>query len=181
LAEYRVEIRSLTDDKRNHYLAVQAQSTKVERVDLLVPDVVNATTETITADGESKVVELHEGHIYADAAGKFPAKLNDWEKEVVKAETKRDSFVGWYRNPSSARDTALRIAYWSEGKWASLQPDFIIISRKADGELAVSIVDPHGDHLADALPKLKALADYAERFGPGGTGEVLRVESVAKV
>lgn len=33
-----------------------------------------------------------------------------------------------------------------------------------------------GDHLADALPKLRALADYAERHG----GRYARIESVAK-
>ena len=40
-----------------------------------------------------------------------------------------------------------------------------------------SIVDPHGDHLADAKFKLRALSDYAETYG----NELLRIESVAKV
>lgn len=35
----------------------------------------------------------------------------------------------------------------------------------ADGRLMPSIVDPHGTHLGDASPKLKALALYADDHG----------------
>jgi len=73
---------------------------------------------------------------------------------------------------------ALRIAYQTDaGDWTSLQPDFLVVSRRDDGSLGVSVVDPHGDHLADAKNKLKALADYAERFG----GQFVRIESVSEV
>ena len=40
----------------------------------------------------------------------------------------------------------------------------------------MSIVDPHGHHLADALPKLRGLAAFAETHG----GFFYRVESVAR-
>jgi|RhiMetdeSRZDD1v2_1073273.scaffolds.fasta_scaffold1146035_2 type III restriction enzyme len=75
-------------------------------------------------------------------------------------------FVAWYRNPSRAAPSALRIAYEDDAnRWGSLQVDFIIISRRDDGIVAASIVvDPHGDHLADAKVKLRGLADYAEKF-----------------
>ena len=43
--------------------------------------------------------------------------------------------------------------------------------------MGASIVDPHGDHLADARAKLRALADYAEHHGD----EFVRIESVARV
>ncbi len=33
---------------------------------------------------------------------------------------------------------------------ASLQPDFLVVSRRTTARSAASIVDPHGDHLADA-------------------------------
>ncbi len=79
-------------------------------------------------------------------------------------------------NLSSER-SALRIAYQAEsGTWTSLQVDFVVISRRDDGTLAAAIVDPHGDHLADAKSKLRALADYAETYA----SELLRIESVAK-
>jgi len=79
--------------------------------------------------------------------------------------------------PRSATPASLRIAYQDDaGDWASLQPDFIVVSRRSDGSLGASIVDPHGDHLADARAKLRALASFAQRFGD----RFVRVESVAK-
>ena len=54
--------------------------------------------------------------------------------------------------------------------------DFVVISRRTDGTLAASIVDPHGDHLADARNKLNALADYAELYGEN----FVRIDSITK-
>ena len=42
--------------------------------------------------------------------------------------------------------------------------------------MAASIVDPHGDYLADAKAKLRALADFAESHGD----KFLRIQSIAK-
>jgi type III restriction enzyme len=175
LEQHHVAIRDLTDDRQADYRAVRAQSSKVEMVLLALPEVVTATTK----DTKDQVVPRYEGHVFAGEDKKFPAKLNDWEKEVLATERKRSNFVAWYRNPPTARDSALRIAYLSEttGKWASLQPDFLFISRKTDGSLAASVIDPHGDYLADARAKLVALADYAEKYGD----QVHRIESLTKV
>jgi hypothetical protein len=118
--------------------------------------------------------------VFADPEGLFPAELNDWERTVVETEIDRPGFEAWYRNPGSATPASVRIAFRVERddeEWASLQPDFVVVSRRSDGSLAASIVDPHGDHLADALGKLRALADYAERFGD----QFIRIESIAKV
>ena len=41
----------------------------------------------------------------------------------------------------------------------------------------VSIVDPHGPHFADALPKLRGLAEFAETHGDS----FHRIESVARL
>ena len=53
----------------------------------------------------------------------------------------------------------------------------MVVSRRADGTLAASIADPHGDHLADARAKLQALATFAEQ----SADRFIRVESVARV
>jgi hypothetical protein len=55
-------------------------------------------------------------------------------------------------------------------------PDFIFFHGE-DAEVRVSIVDPHGTHLGDALPKLRGLADFAEACG----AKLHRIEAVAKV
>ena len=43
--------------------------------------------------------------------------------------------------------------------------------------VAADIVDPHGIQFGDAMPKLKGLAQYAERFGD----QYRRIEAVAKI
>jgi hypothetical protein len=97
---------------------------------------------------------------------------------VVDKEVGRPGFVAWYRNPQSPTPASFRIACLDDaGDWVSLQPDFLIVSRRSDGSLGASIVDPHGDYLADARSKLRALADFAEGYGD----RFVRIESVAKV
>jgi len=90
----------------------------------------------------------------------------------------RPGFVAWYRNPSRATAAALRIAYQTDaGGWTSLQPDFLVISKRDDGTLGVSIIDPHGDHLADARAKLVGMADFAEKHGD----KFVRIDSISQV
>jgi len=55
-------------------------------------------------------------------------------------------------------------------------PDFVFFSGE-DDDIKFSIVDPHGFHLGDALPKLRGLADFTVEFGD----EFHRVESVAEL
>jgi hypothetical protein len=68
------------------------------------------------------------------------------------------------------------VPYRVQGKWKSFQPDFIVVSRDTHGVLTASVVDPHGDQFADALAKLRSMAEFAERH----EGGYLRVESLAK-
>jgi len=134
--------------------------------------------EAATKDRNGEDLPRCAGHVFADGEGLFPVDLNDWERAVIDAEIARTGFVAWYRNPGSATPASPRIAYLNDqDDWASLQPDFIVVSRRTDGTLGASIVDPHGDYLADARAKLQALAAFAERFGD----RFVRIESVAKV
>ena len=54
--------------------------------------------------------------------------------------------------------------------------DFVFFHGAGD-EVKVSIVDPHGHHLADALPKLRGLSDFAEEYG----AQFHRIEAVARM
>lgn len=56
------------------------------------------------------------------------------------------------------------MTYEAAGEWKSVQPDLIFV-REVQGLLVPSIVVPHGTHLGDALPKLKALVAYAATHG----------------
>jgi len=173
LEQFAVEIKNTTGATRNDFLRVQEQTVDPEPVDLILRD----NLKTATRDGDGNPLPTFSGHLYADDGGQFPATLNKWERTVVETEIGRQSFVAWYRNPSRATAAALRIAYQTDaGDWTSLQPDFLVVSKRDDGSLGVSIIDPHGDHLADAKNKLKALARYAERFGD----QFVRIESITE-
>lgn len=173
LERFGVEIKNTTGATRDAYRKVQEQTTAPEAVTIDL----RANEKTATKDGKGADLPRFAGHLYADGDGLYPAALNDWERTVVTTELERPSFVAWYRNPSRPMPNALRIAYRDDaGAWTSLQVDFVVVSRRDDGSLAASIVDPHGDHLADARGKLVALADFAEQFGD----RFVRIVSVAQ-
>jgi type III restriction enzyme len=173
LAKFAVEIKNTTGATRDAYRKVQEQTAAPETVTIEL----RANEKAATKNGAGDDLPTFEGHLFAEASDRYPVDLNDWETTVIITETSRPSFVAWYRNPSRAMPNALRIAYQDDaGAWASLQVDFIIVSRRDDGTLAASIVDPHGDHLADAKAKLRALADFAETHDH----RFIRIVSIAK-
>jgi hypothetical protein len=173
LTTFAVEIKNTTGATRDAYRKVQEQTSAPEAITVEL----RANEKAPTRNGDGEALRTFEGHIYSDAAGEFPAQFNDWEEAVVTTEIARRSFVAWYRNPQRATPNSLRIPYQDEAcKWSSLQIDFLIVSRRDDGALAASIVDPHGDHLADAKAKLRALAAFADNYGD----RFLRIQSVAK-
>jgi type III restriction enzyme len=173
LNAHHVAILNTTGQLRDGFRRVQEQTSSPETVTVDL----RLNERAATKDRDGADLPLYVGHLYADADGLFPLELNDWERKVIGLEIARPNFVAWYRNPGSATPASLRIAYQTEaGEWASLQPDFIIVSRRDDGSLAASIVDPHGDYLADAGGKLQALASFAESHGDA----FIRIESVAK-
>lgn len=91
--------------------------------------------------------------------------LYDSEDSVVMHELKRPELICWYRNPSGkATGQSLRIPYRLGDDRKVLYPDFIFFERAGDREMP-AVVDPHGLHLADTMPKLKGVARYVEDFG----------------
>lgn len=174
LAKFAVEIKNTTGATRDSYRMVQEQTSEQENLTIDL----RANEKAATKDGGGEDLPVYPGHIYADDEGHFPARLNDWEARIIATETSRPSFVAWYRNPQRATPNSLRIAYQDESqRWKSLQVDFVIVSKRQDGTLAASIVDPHGDHLSDAKVKLRTLAEFAEQFGD----QFLRIESIAEI
>jgi hypothetical protein len=174
LAAHAAAIRNTTGATRDAYRRVQEQTTTPEAVNVEL----RANEKAATKDGKGNDLPTHEGHLFADPDGKYPAALNGWETTVLDTEVARDSFVAWYRNPSRPTPSAVRIAYQDDAEtWRSLQVDFVILSRRDDGTLGVSLIDPHGTHLADGRAKLRALADYAERFGD----TFVRIDALAEI
>ena len=173
--QHRVSIKGLTDERRTVYDEIKGMSPEPQLTEIKRPRV--RTEETQNADGNK--LETRTGHLMSDADGNFPIGSLDseWEVEVLDKEMGRPGFQAWYRNPARPSGDALAIAYKNaQGQWRRMCPDFLFFH--ADGEnVRVSIVDPHGHHLADALPKLRGLAEFATK-----QGEFFhRIESVARM
>lgn len=171
--EQRKAIKTLSDERQAVYAEIKGMSREPQDINLQRPR--SRTEDTLDADGQPVPTRKH--HLMSDETGEFPVgSLNDWELRVLDAEMKDPDFLAWYRNPSRPSDDALAVAYQDgQGHWRRLCPDFIFFHGNAD-EVRVSIVDPHGHHLADALPKLRGLSQFAERHG----NTLFRIEAIAK-
>jgi len=177
LSTFRVQIKHTSGATKDAFLRVQGQTTAPEPVSIELPTTLRAPTrESNFAD--ALLLPTFANHVFADKSGRFPAKFNSWETRVLALESSRPEFVAWYRNPSRATVAAHRICYESsDGEWASLQVDFLVVSRLPSGTLGVSLIDPHGAYLADAVPKLRGLVSFARKFGD----RFVRIESITDV
>jgi len=162
---FRVQIMSLSDERQEQYRQIKGMSAEPEVVWLARPKARLEPTVRREASGIEQPLATYEHHLLCGEDGRYPAVLNDPEKEVLAREMERPGFVAWYRNPPRPSQDSLAVAYGDGAQCKLVRPDFLIFARKPDGSIAVDIVDPHGTFLADALPKLKGLAEYAETHG----------------
>ena len=80
------------------------------------------------------------------------------------------------RNPDRPSQDTLGISVADGDDTKIVRPDFSFFAEQ-DGKVVADIIDPHGFHLADALPKLQGLAHYAETHHD----VFRRVEAIAEV
>jgi hypothetical protein len=178
LDKYRIEIKSLSDERQDQYREIQRMSSQPQDIGLARPRSWLEPTFARDADGTETSIPTFECHLLCGSDGEFPMEFgSSWERDVLQAEMGRDAFVGWYRNPSRSSQESLAIAYNVGDAFRLLRPDFMFFVRLPDGSIAADIVDPHGTHFSDALPKLKALAGYAAAH----PNTYRRIESIAKV
>jgi type III restriction enzyme len=174
LNTYAQKIKVLSDDRKEIYRQIVEMSTEPQSVDLAKPESRYEATKARENDKEV-AFQTWKNHLLCDKDGSYPAELNDWERAVVEAELKREGFRFWYRNPQQPGQSSLGIAYLEDEQYKVVRPDFVFFAEQ-DGKVAVDLVDPHGLHLADALPKLQGLALYAESHASA----YRRIESVAE-
>ncbi|MGC0252467.1 DEAD/DEAH box helicase [Pseudactinotalea sp. Z1748] len=173
----RVARKGLSDERQAEYDGLEAQSSQPERISLTRPKAAQADTKERLPDGSERELPTRTLHLMAAEDGTVPVDLNEWERRVLDSEMNQPGFKGWYRNPERATKESLAIAYQDgTGTWKALRPDFIFFATRHDGTVAADLVDPHGHHLADALPKLRGLAEFAEKFADN----FRRIESVAE-
>lgn len=180
--EHRVAIKDLSDERQAVYNAVKAMSTDPQRMNVTRPK--NSVVETkyppVDDDSDPVPMPTRARHLLSDTDGNYPiGALNGWEVEVLDRELSRTGTVAWYRNPSRSVQEAVTVAYkdTSGGGWRALRPDFVFFDQSPAGDVRVSIVDPHGHHLADAMDKLRGLAVFAAEYGD----DFHRIEAVARV
>ena len=175
LTTYAPQIRALSDDRKESYRQIVEMSTEPQRVDLAKPESRYEATKARENDKDI-LFPTWKSHLLCDKDGKYPAEFkSSWEPAVIGAEMKRTGFQFWYRNPQQPGQSSLGIAYVEDEQYKIVRPDFIFFAEQ-DGKVVVDLVDPHGLHLADALPKLKGLAIYAESYA----SSYRRIESVAE-
>jgi len=177
LTKYRVEIKSLSDERQDVYRQIREMSANPMDVDLARPSSWMQPTSIREANGTETPLPRFERHLLCGEDGLFPEDFNTWEGEVVKAELARAGTVGWYRNPSRASQDSLGVIYADGDEAKIVRPDFVFFGQLPDGSVVADIVDPHGIQFGDAIPKLKGLARYAEACG----GQYRRIEAVAKI
>jgi hypothetical protein len=175
LTQYGAAIKRLSDDRQESYRQVREMSTEPQDVDLVKPAGRFEMTRVRLNDVET-ALPTYPQHLLCDAQGRYPAELNAWEVKVLESEMSRQGFCFWYRNPQQPGQSSLGVAYLSGEQYGIVRPDFIFIAKTEDETWVADLVDPHGLHLADALPKLRGLALYAATH----TGAFRRMESVAE-
>lgn len=164
LTSTATEIARLPDSRQPTYAAIRDMAREPERVAIEIkPD-----ERVDSVDTDRNPLPTVKRHLLSTADGDYPLEMkmaqNRWERATIMHEMNLGTLEGWYRNPSAASQYSLRIAHKSGSTWRSVQPDFLFVHSKG-GLLLPSIIDPHGAHLGDSAPKLKALAEYADEYG----------------
>lgn len=177
LDKYRIQIKDLSDERQEAYRLIKGMSTEPQDIDLAKPKSWMEATSVREANGSETALPTYKHHMLCNEDGEFPAEMNEWEIKVLQAEIHRQGFRAWYRNPSRSSQDSLGVAYTYNNQVKIVRPDFIFFSVQPDGTIAADIVDPHGTHLSDALPKLQGLAAYTETHSTF----YRRIEAIAKV
>ena len=164
LNDHKAAINKLPDERKETYRVLRSWSKEPVDIELVKPNSWMVPTTAIENKIES-TIPLLEKHIMSNSEKLFPADLNDWETHVLGREGKKENYVAWYRNPSNASQESLGISYTENKEYFILRPDFIFFSEKDDKSIEANIVDPHGFHLSDALPKLKGMVEYTVSHG----------------
>ena len=178
LTKHKDSIKKLTDERQESYRQIREMSAHPLDVEISRPNTWMQMTTVREANGSERDLPRFEKHLLCDSDGVFPMNFgSSWEEKVLLAELQQKGNVAWYRNPDRAAQESLGITYEDGDEMKIVRPDFIFFLKLADGIIVADIVDPHGIQFADALPKLKGLAKYAE----ANAGNFCRIEAVAEI
>lgn len=178
LGEFRDPIRKMRDERQEAYRVIREMSADPLNVDLARPHSSFQPTTAKEVNGSEFDLPRYEKHLLCDGGAKSPIAFDaSWERTVLEAELARQGCEAWYRNAARSSQDSLGIVYDDAGEAKIVRPDFIFFVRVDGGTIVADIVDPHGWHLADSLPKLKGLSRYAEMNG----SQYRRIEAIAEI
>ncbi|MCE7998823.1 MAG: DEAD/DEAH box helicase family protein [Rhodobiaceae bacterium] len=178
LIHYKPQIRQLSDERRDIYRQIRELSPDPLEADLARPTSRMQDTGEQLENGKERDFPRYPKHLLVDQDGLYPEGFkSSWEVEVLDREIQKPETIAWYRNPSFGALDSLGVGYVEANENKLMRPDFIFLSDDGAGGVKAHIVDPHGIHLSDALPKLRGLVKYVEEFG----ASFGRVESIAKL
>ena len=177
LTQFRIQVKSLSDERQEVYRQIREMSVDPLDVDLARPHMWLQPTTAREVDGIQVPLPRFEKHLLCDEDGLFPESFNSWEEQVLSDELGRKDTIGWYRNPPRASQDSLGVTYEDGPDTKIVRPDFIFFAELSDGTIAADIVDPHGTQFGDSPPKLRGLASYAE----ANDGIYRRIDAVAQI
>lgn len=177
---YRVPISGLSSTRQEEYRKIKQQARTSQSVSLAKPErwLVPSYEQIGSDEATRKELPRYPKHLLMPTTGDYPEDFkSSWETDVLHLELARESLICWYRNPGVSKPESLAAVYTDSDSQALVRPDFIVFDRTGDGRVVASIVDPHGHHYGDALPKLRGLSNYAEQHG----NHYARIDSIAKI
>jgi hypothetical protein len=130
--KYRVEIKSLSDERQDQYREIRRMSSQPQDIDLARPRSWLEPTTVRSPDGTETQIAMFESHLLCDESGQFPIEFgSSWERDVLESEMAREGFVGWYRNPPRSSQESLAIAYDWGWLLSALTARFLILRAAA--------------------------------------------------
>lgn len=164
--KHRDVIGELPDGRRQVYRRLLRSARKPEAETMELPPNMFADTRETKRDK----------HLYVDAGGKYPSKLNGWEESVLSDALAEKGTVAWLRNVPR-QHWSFVIPYRHHGDDKPLYPDFLVF-RKAGGKIIVDVLEPHAMAYDDSWAKAVGLAEFARERGDRQFG---RIELITKV
>lgn len=171
--KYGKAIAELPDGRRVAYSRIRAQASAPTIDTITVGSVIEEARDLPGDHTAEEIVNLYRAdvgnrrphHVYVDETdSQYWTQVDSpEERTVLDTELQRPELVGWYRNPRGGR-RALTIPYELNGEHRGMHPDLIFF-HDLGGETKAVLVDPHGPHFADSVPRLAGLVEYAERHG----------------
>ena len=162
----RDKIVELSDGRRQAYRRLIRTARRPEAETMVLPP-------NMFVDKREK---KRDKHLYVDANGKYPCKLNGWEETVLAAALAETGALGWLRN-IPRQEWSFTIPYEQDGEDRPLYPDLLVL-RKASGKIVADVLEPHATAYADSWAKAVGLAKFARDHGDQGFG---RIELITKV